>query len=979
MTTNKTSNFELIKSQEIPALNLAAKYYKHLKTGAQLLSMECDDENKVFGITFRTPPENSTGIAHIMEHSVLCGSEKYPLKEPFIELVKGSLNTFLNAFTYPDKTCYPVASQNLKDFYNLIDVYMDAVFHPLLSKYTFMQEGWHYEIKALEEPLKYKGVVYNEMKGAYSDPDNLLSRWVQHSLFPNHVYGIDSGGDPREIPNLTYQEFLAFHKNFYNPSNAYIYFFGNDDPDERLRLMDEYLSAIGPIDIDSSIPKILEKNANGKYVHTYDSGDEKKGAKGYLVQNWLLPEPTNPIDVLELQILAHILLGTPASPLRKALIESGYGEDLAGIGLETELKYMFFSTGLKGIPVDEQGRLEYQTEIMDIIKNTLQKLVDEGISSATIEASMNTIEFHLRENNTGSFPQGLNLMLRTFKAWLYEGDPIEAVNFEIPLKHIKRSVAKDTTFFEQSIRRYFLENPHQTTVILLPENGLQQRMADEERQHLKKIKRTMSKSQLRELVQLDQELERIQDKPDLPENLDRIPVLSIDDLDKQNKEIPIQIIEIEESKVLFHDIFTNGILYFDVGMNLRLLSAELIPYVPLFARSLIEIGTEDEDYVKFMQRIGRQTGGFTSSIYTTLRNSDKKEIAWLFLRGKATVEHVKDLLDILSDMLLKVAFDNKERFLQMLFEEKISYESALVPAGHRFVNGRIRSNFNLSDSASEMMSGIEYVYFLRDLIEEVQNDWQSVLAKLEQIRQLLVNAQTMVFNVTLDEPNFNQLLPRFNSLIQSLPSFKSKSVIWEFIKHDQNEGFILPAEVNYVGKGANLYRLGYSPDGSISVITNYLRTTYLWEQVRVKGGAYGGFCVFDYYTGIFSFLSYRDPNLLKTIISYDNTVEYLRTTDINKDTITRSIIGAIGNLDMYQLPDAKGYTSMIHYLAGVTKEDRQLWRNQILKTTEKDFRNFADVLYELNEQAAVVVLGSRNAIQAANERLKSMLTIKELL
>lgn len=979
MSTKIINGFELIRSQEISSLNVRAKYYRHVNTGARLLSLENEDENKVFGITFRTPPKDSKGIAHIMEHSVLCGSKKYPLKEPFIELVKGSLNTFLNAFTYPDKTCYPVASQNVRDFYNLIDVYMDAVFHPLLSEYTFMQEGWHYEIKALDEPLAYKGVVYNEMKGAYSDPDNLLSRWVQHSLFPRHVYGIDSGGDPREIPKLTYQDFLAFHKNYYNPSNAYIYFFGNDDPEERLRLMDEYLSAIEPIKIDSSIHSVSVDDVRGDYVYKYDAGEDEKTGKGYFVQNWLLPESNNPVKVLGLQIMAYILLGTPASPLRKALIDSGYGEDLAGIGLETELKYLYFSTGLKGIPTNDQGKLTYEEEIKNLINNTLQKLVEEGIDPATVEAAMNTVEFKLRENNTGSFPQGLNLMLRALTAWLYDRDPIEAISFEKPLEIIKNSVSDDDAYFETLIKKYLLENPSQTTVVLLPESGLQQRVADEEKERLEKIRETITTSKLEGLIQINQELERIQETPDSSEDLAKIPALSLEDLDKKNKVVPIQEIEIEGSKILFHDIFTNGILYLDVGLDLHYLPIELIPYVPLFARSLIEIGTEDEDYVKFMQRIGMRTGGFTSSFYTTLHKVDKREIAWLFLRGKATIEHAKDLFDILSDMLLKVAFDNKERFLQMLFEEKVSLESALVPAGHRFVNGRLRSNYNLSDYASEMMGGIEYLYFLRELVDEVKNDWASVLSKFEQIQQLLVNKHAMLFNLTLDGANFDRLSPHIHALLQAFPATLSQQARWDFIQHDQNEGFIIPAEVNYVGKGANLYALGYQPDGSVSVITNFLRTTYLWEQVRVKGGAYGGFCVFDYQTGIFSYLSYRDPNVFETIMSYDKTAEYLQHADINKDAITRSIIGSIGSLDLYQLPDAKGYSSMIYYLAGVTEEDRQLRRDQILKTTEKNFRNFADVLNSLNQQAAVVVLGSRNAIQNANERFNNLLALKKLL
>ncbi len=431
------NGFVLEYEQVIPELNTLARYYHHIRTGAQLLSLINEDQNKVFGITFRTPPSNSTGIAHIMEHSVLCGSEKYPLKEPFIELVKGSLKTFVNAMTYPDKTCYPVASQNVKDFYNLVDVYMDAVFHPLIPPTTLQQEGWHFELEHPDDPIKFKGVVFNEMKGAYSNPDDVLTDSVRISLFPDTPYGVDSGGDPRHIPDLTYSQFKSFHEKYYHPTNARIFFYGDDDPEERLRRMDAYLDGYERIDVDSSIPIQTKFNKPRVIEKSFDPGDEAASAKGMLVMNWLFSDVEAPDVMLALSILAHILVGTPASPLQKALINSGLGEDLAGVGLELELIQPYFSTGLKGVQTDDDGNLVEIAKIEALIFGTLETLARDGIDPEMIAAAFNTVEFRLRENNTGSFPQGLLLMLRALTSWLYDNDPIEPLAFEAPLLKLK--------------------------------------------------------------------------------------------------------------------------------------------------------------------------------------------------------------------------------------------------------------------------------------------------------------------------------------------------------------------------------------------------------------------------------------------------------------------------------------------------------------------------------------------------------------
>src|SRR5215203_487337 len=491
-----SKSFTLVKEQNIPELNSVAKLYVHKRTGARLLSVINDDENKVFSINFKTTPKDSTGVAHILEHSVLGGSEKYRVKEPFVELLKGSLATFVNAMTFPDKTLYPVASQNAQDFSNLIDVYMDAVLHPLISEQTLMQEGWHYEINDVNEPLVYKGVVFNEMKGAYSSPDGVLETRILESLFPKHVYGVDSGGDPRHIPDLTYENFKGFWETYYHPSNAFIFFYGDDDPEKRLELMEGYLKPYKKKKVKSLIPLAKPFKRAKKVEALYDAGGEQDTEKKhYLTVNWKLPDTSDAVLSFSLRILAHILIGTPASPLKKALLDSGLGEDLAGLGLETNIRHLVFSTGLKGT------RARHARKIEKLILDTLTQLAHEGIDPDMVAASMNTLEFNLRENNTGAFPRGLSILMRALTTWIHDEDPFKLFAFEAPLNEIKARLAADSHYFEKLIQTHLLDNAHRTTLRLKPDPELGRRFEEEEKTRLATIRETLSESQIAKLIE----------------------------------------------------------------------------------------------------------------------------------------------------------------------------------------------------------------------------------------------------------------------------------------------------------------------------------------------------------------------------------------------------------------------------------------------------------------------------------------------
>ncbi|HUF39115.1 MAG TPA: insulinase family protein [Anaerolineales bacterium] len=955
--------FTLLQETEVPELNTLVRYYRHDKSGARLLSLVNDDENKSFGIAFRTIPEDSTGIAHILEHGVLNGSRKYPVKEPFIELLKGSLNTFLNAFTFPDKTVYPVASTNGKDFYNLVDVYLDAVFHPLIQPHILDQEGWHFELESPQADLAFKGVVFNEMKGAYSSPENRLGENINQSLFPDTIYAHDSGGDPKAIPELTYEAFKAFHKKYYHPSNALIFFYGDDDPAARLQLMDDYLRDYDAIAIDA-LPALQPPfDEERRLTHPYPAGEDGEVEKKSMVSvNWMLPEPDDMETAFAGDILSHILLGTQAAPLRKALIDSGLGENLVGGGLSEYTRQPTFSVGMRGIESGDAVAVE------NVILETLARLADEGIDKDTIEASLNTIEFNLRENNTGSFPRGLMLFMVALNFWSYGRDPIEPLFFEAPMKALRARFETGERIFESLIRAWLLENRHRTTILLEPDPDLRNREEAEERDRLAEIRAELTGEQIEAMVAHTHELRRIQEAPNSPEALATLPFLKLEDLDREFKLIPKTVREWGGMPVLHHDLFTNGIVYLDLSFDLHTLPQDLLPYVPSFTRCILGMGTETEDFVKLTQRIGRKIGGLTAGPFVSPALESDDAVARVFLRGKCTLAQTDDLLEILRDVLLTLRLDDRERFRQMVLETKASKEASLVPSGHSYVNTRLRSQFGEAYWVNEQFGGLSSLFFVRDLAKELEDDWPGLLEKLERIRGYLFSRTGAVANVTLDEENWTAFSPALEAFLAGLPANGAAVRAWARETAAVDEGFTLPAQVNYVAKGANLFDHGYAADGSALVVNKYLLTTYLWDKIRVQGGAYGGMAAWDRMTGVYSFLSYRDPNLLGTLANYDGAPGFLRDLDIDKDELTKTIIGTIGDVDGYQLPDAKGYSSLIRYLTGVTDENRQVLREQVLDTRPGDFKQFGEALEAVRDHGKVVVLGSADAIREANEQ-----------
>ncbi len=813
--------FELVEERNIQEIASIARLWRHEKSGAELLSLVNDDENKVFGVTLRTPPRNSTGVAHILEHSVLCGSRKYPLKEPFVELLKGSLKTFLNAFTYPDKTCYPVASCNLQDFYNLIDVYMDAVFHPLIPEHVFRQEGWRLVPSEDDPGLEMQGVVLNEMKGAYSSPDAVLHERAQQSVFPDTLYGLDSGGDPEHIPDLTYEEFVSFHQTYYHPSNARFFFHGDDPEERRLELVNEIIAPFGRLEVDSSIQRQqpLDQPRISTLPYAVDAGEDRPN-RAMMVMNWLIPGERTFGQSLALHMLETMLVGLPGAPLRKALLDSGLGEDLAGVGLESELLQSYFSTGLKNV---DPARVP---DIEALILGTLEKLADEGLHPELVEAAVNSTEFDLRENNTGSFPRGLHLMLRSLTNWLYDIDPMAPLAFEEPLADIKRRLEAGEKVFEDMLRQCFLENRSRNVLVLVPDETLAQRLQEEEHRRLSDMAASMSEKDMAELRVQAEELVRLQQEPDSQEALETIPRLSLDDLPPENTPIPLEERELAGRTCLFHDIETTGLVYADLAFDLRpLLDGRpgLAPLLPLFGRAMLEMGTSRRDYVSMSMLIARKTGGIDPDVLVCPVQGADQARALFMLRCKVTCEKMPELADILHELFTEARFDDMERLRQLLQEELAGLEERISPMGHRMAMSRVQARLTEAGRLNEHLNGISQLLFLRRLNEVMAADLAPLRAALEELRDLLLCRSNLMFNLTTSGSDFAAVAPLLDGLGECLPG-KGKepqgkafeTLLGEgYLYPDgeamglgkDKEGLIIPANVNFVARGFSLRSL----------------------------------------------------------------------------------------------------------------------------------------------------------------------------
>ncbi len=967
--TISTHGFKLIKEEKLSEVNGIVKLFKHEKTGAELLSVCNDDVNKCFGVNFRTPPKNSTGVAHILEHSVLCGSQKYPTKEPFVELLKSSLQTFLNAMTYPDKTCYPVASTNTQDLYNLMDVYMDAVFFPRVrtseGKDILAQEGWHIDTsegKSLEDTDKwqFKGVVYNEMKGVYSSPDSLLAEQSQQAVFPDNLYSLDSGGAPEHIIELSFEEFEEFHKLYYHPSNARFFFWGDDDEEIRLKKVNDVISSFEKIELNSSIP-LQERLSTARKIEVpfevADSDDDDQSndeaQKGHATVNWLLCESYDVEKNLLFCMLDHILTELPGSALRKTLIDSGLGEDITG-HLEGDLRQMYFSIGLRSLELGKEDEMEA------LVLDTLAELVENKVPAKAIEAAVNATEFTLREANTGRYPKGLVAMTQSLTHWLYDEDPFTALAWEAPLAKIKERLANKEEVFEKLIKEYFLDNTHRVLVSLVPDKKLAQKRQEEEKARVETILSSMSKEQKIFTDNESKRLLEVQAKEDSEEALASIPMLTLEDLPTKNRCIPLEKKQ-EIMPLYLHNIETTGIIYSRFVFGLESVDYSLLPYLSLYSRALTEIGTKNYNFIDLGLEIEATTGGIGAYPSIQARIDSKKVLASFVLAGKATKDKLTHLTSLFEEIIFHTDFDNQERFSQMVFEEKARLEQAIIPSGHSYVLSQLSARHSKVGAINEYTQGVSYLEFIRTLAKNTVENWPQVLSALKEIHASIFKKSNALLDLTANASLLEQAKKSFTPLLERIENKEeaNSNKEWEVKFLQGNEALIVPAMVNYVGMSTNLHEAGYKFHGSALVISRFLRMGYLWDRIRVQGGAYGCFVRYSRVSGSFSFVSYRDPQVEKSLEVYSKAPDFLGNLHLSQRDLTCAIIGTIGDIDTYLLPSAQGLTSLWRDLTADTEELRQQIREEVMSTKLEDFQNFAAPLQKALDKAQCVALGGK--------------------
>jgi len=965
-------DFELLREEKIMEINSNVRLFRHVKTGAQVLSVENEDENKVFGASFRTPPPDDTGVPHILEHSVLSGSRKYPVKELFAEMVKGSMATFINAMTMPEQTVYPVASQNEQDFYNLVDVYMDVVFFPRLEPETLMQEGWHHELDGLEEEMIYRGVVFNEMKGNYAVPEMILYLERLRKLYPDTPYANNEAGDPAAIPDLTYEQWKGFHEDYYHPSNALLFFYGDDTPEKRLEKAAEYLNEFEHREIDSTVPVPSVFKAPQVTEIPYPVQADDDTDKIYVDISWGLPQADDVEQTYGLMVLGEVLMGTQAAPLRKALTESGLGENVMGGDVDTGRRRMVYTVGMKGVARDQVSEVEA------LVQTTLENLVETGIDLLTIQAALNTVEFRFRERNTGNFPRGLMAMFFALSTWAHDGDPFSPLAFEGPMNALKARVAEGG-YFEGLIREHLLDNPHRSTILLVPDKALVAREREAEKQRIDGERMTMDEHQIREVLKQTEDLRERQSTPNSAEALATLPMLKVSDLDAEIKPIPQDIIDVNDVPIYYHDLATNGVFYVDLGFDLAALPQELVPYVPLFSSALTQMGTTKESFVQLQQRIGSKTGGVTAETMAESHWPDDGSSFVLWLRGKSTMDNVDGLIAIFNDLLTSTDFDDKDRFKQIVTQAAAQRGSMVIPAGHIVTLRRLAGSYHLPGWFEEQTNGLGQLFFLRDLLARIDSDWDDIRATLERMRELLFFRSNTIINVTAEAAHWAQAQGQVTAFINDMRQAEVNEHVWTPTLSPVAEGLTIPGQMNYVGKAANIYKLGYELHGSINVINRFLSIGYLYNNIRQKGGAYGMVSQFDMRTGVLRTTSYRDPNLVKTLAVYDGIADHLRNINLSDTELTQAIVGGIGQADNHMLPDAKGVAATRNTLTGYTDEARQRIRTEMLETTTAHFRALGEAIAEFKSAGVPVILGPSENIDEAVAELGLKLQIHKVL
>jgi len=963
MNPNHLKAYEVLKEEELQDIHSKGWLLRHKKTGARVMLIENSDENKVFNIAFRTPPKNSTGVAHILEHSVLCGSREFPLKDPFVELVKGSLNTFLNAMTYPDKTCYPIASCNDRDFQNLMHVYLDAVFYPNIYKKEeiFRQEGWNYHLEKKEGPLKYNGVVYNEMKGAFSSPDDVLEREIMNSLFPDTTYGCESGGDPVNIPDLSYEEFLDFHRQYYHPSNSFIYLYGNMDMEEKLEFIDShYLSAFDSLAIDSQIRdqeafaqvKDIQKN----YPVSEDEGEEDNT---YLSYNMVVGEAADINLSLAFEVLDYALLSAPGAPLKQALLDAKIGKDIYG-SFEDGIKQTYFSIVAKG------ANLSQKEEFVKVIRDTLTKIMEEGIDKKAVTAGINYYEFRFREADFSSYPKGLMYGLDILSSWLYDDTkPFCEVQLLEGFEFLKKALEEG--YFEDLIRKYLLDNTHGAILSLVPEKGLAAKRDKELEEKLENYRKSLSDEELTRMVENTKALEAYQEAEEAPEALTCIPMLSREDIKKEITGLTNEEHHVEDSLFLYHDVCTNGIGYADLLFEIHDFDVDTVHYLGLLKSVLGAVDTENYTYGELFNEVNARTGGIAYGIEVFDDAQDTDAFRAMFaVRGKALYPEMDFMFSMIREVLTTSKLDDTKRLYEIIARVRSRAQASLASAGHSTAVLRGASYASPMAAFQDEMAGIGYYQFIEKLEKDFDSCKDEIVKNLRKVMEEVLRPENFCVSYTGERESLDVVKAQAAGIKKVLFNGQKPESVKQAPCIKKNEAFKTSGQVQYVAQNGNFRKKGLEYTGALEILKVILSYDYLWINLRVKGGAYG--CMSGFKRNGESFLvSYRDPHLKRTLEVYQGVPDYIRAFEADEREMTKYIIGTISNKDVPRTPQMQGSISKTAYFSNVTEDMLQKERNQILGAQKEDIQKLAALVEAVLSDDQICVVGSETAIEKAED------------
>ncbi len=959
MKIEELKSYEILEKRRIDDINSMSYLLKHKKTGAYVALLENDDENKVFNIAFRTPPANSTGVAHIIEHTVLCGSTKFPSKDPFMELEKSSLNTFLNAMTYPDKTMYPLASCNDTDFQNLMDVYLDAVFHPNIykEKKIFMQEGWHYEMEDAEDELTINGVVYNEMKGAFSSADDVLYREITTSLYPDITYGMESGGDPDVIPELSYEEYLDFHRKYYHPSNSYIYLYGNMDMAEKLDWIDrEYLSEYDYLEVDSDIA--LQKpftsiKEDKKYYSISENESEQDNT--YLSYNISLGSSLDARLYRAFDILDYVLCSSKGAPVKEALIHKGIGTEVYS-DYSSVIKQPYFSFVAKN--ANESDKEAF----LSTIKETLEELVKNGIDQKALMAGIAHAEFHYREADFGNYPKGLMYGLQMFDSWLYDKNaPFIHIEANDTFAFLKSQVS--TGYFEKLIEEYMLHNTHSSLLILAPKKGLTEEKDQALADQLAALKASMSEEEIQTIVKETKDLLTWQETEDSKEVLAKIPTLTRADIKKQAEPLTNELRKIEGNDLLFHNVFTNGIGYVRLVFSLKDLPGKYYPYLGILKNILYGVDTSKHTYGELNHEMNTISGGLSFGISTYTNATDYESYMTTFeVKTKALYENMENTISLVREILFESKLESSERIREILEEVRSRMEADFVSSGHVTAVNTAESYFSKPAMIGEIVSGIPAYKLIVSILNDYENEKQKLMTILQEMIDSIFRKENLLVDVTAEEEGVQEVSRIIPDFINTLSKAEVLKEHFEPVLSKNNEGLCCASQVQYVCRAGNFARKGLTYSGSLRVTKSILGREYLWNNVRVKNGAYGCMCSFRQ-AGDSYFVSYRDPKLKETVDVYEKAADYIANYDGSEDDITKFIIGTISDIDIPLTPSQRGSRSMAAYLSNYSFEQIQKERDEILATTKEDIRKTAKIIEAFLSDDCFCVVGNEAKIK----------------